>query len=187
MNPKSTVNLIFLLIFCALACAPRNEEFNPFDSEFRFHKTFDIKDYDTLIGECGYWNLTNRQTGAYYQFYLDEPEIVAKGFYVDVEIAEVDTTKIFSQEQVDSLSRTYPLNLLNLKESLAKLKFKDVRTMRVWGENLEMETGRMWEDSIEYIGVVDTNDSIHAIFDEPPFISGAKLIRRVGYFNSKPQ
>ena len=41
-----------------------------------------LRDYDTIPVECGYWNLTkqNDRIENYYQFYLHEKPIVAKGF-----------------------------------------------------------------------------------------------------------
>ena len=79
--------LIVLIIVIWTSCQPANIDFNPFDDEFRFHRSFNLTEYDTVIGECGYWNLTKQNGGLkiYYQFYLDERDIVAKGFQLDLD------------------------------------------------------------------------------------------------------
>ena len=43
--------LIVLIIVIWTSCQPANVDFNPFDDEFRFHRSFNLTEYDTVIGE----------------------------------------------------------------------------------------------------------------------------------------
>jgi hypothetical protein len=179
-------HLTILIILCALSCRAPNREFNPFDQEFRFHQSFRIEDYDTITGECGYWNLTNRIDGGYYQFYMDEPEIVAKGFNVDMRIAEADGIEDLSNDEVQKLFDSHPIDLLQLKKELSKLNVVDVKYMRRLQEVFDIGTNTEKMDSVNSLGLVYNNDSIYFPFVEPYRIE-KRIGRRIGYFNGKRQ
>lgn len=64
------IGLLFIT-FIVSNCQPKNVEFNPFDNEFRFHRNFQLSEYDQIMAECGYWNLSKRKDDLeiYYQFF----------------------------------------------------------------------------------------------------------------------
>jgi hypothetical protein len=75
---KGLLSIIIIVAWCT-GCKSSNTNFYPFDQDFRFHKNFNLADYDTIMGECGYWNLTNRKDGTYYQFFSKKEENSSKG------------------------------------------------------------------------------------------------------------
>lgn len=162
-----------------IACKPHNEDFNPFDNEFEFHQNFKLSDYDTVWGECGYWNFTNRNNGTYYQFYLGEKDIVAKGFNIDFDqqiFINPDTTddyRVYSE-------RVYldPIDTNLVKKCLLNLKIEKVRFI--------YDSSR-----IPSIEIIDSTDSIRQIslsgyFSINEFSKELKLVRQISYYNDKP-
>jgi hypothetical protein len=154
-----------------IGCGPQNNDFDPFDNEYRFHKTFRQSDYDTINGECGYWNLTNRDDGTYYQFFLDESEIVAKGFNLIIDEIQVSNLNNDSINRLfESIeNKTIDINLI--QERLKQFKIKQVTFL---------------PDStlINRLELIDENDSTYYA-DVLPFYENNKIFRQISYFNGK--
>lgn len=163
---------IILLIIFAVGCGPVNDNFNPFDNEFKFHKNIILSDYDTIMGECGYWNYTNRVTGSYYQFFLDEGEIVAKGFNVTLSpILLQDSINQADPNHVVRLLQKYPVRLEEVEEKLQTYNSKLVRLT----DN---------RDGIPGVEIIEENGSIqHATLS--PYLENNKLIWEIQFFNGK--
>lgn len=176
--------LIICMVLSILSCNPQNKNFNAFDKEFRFHQGFRIDDHDTIIGECGYWNLTNRNDGSYYQFFVDEPEIVAKGFDIYLDVTKVDTNKVLTDDHLFEIMKSNPIDLIRLEKELSKLDIIDVRYVKKFGNVQDMVSGEERMDPINSLGVVYKNDSIYLTMVDT-YIEGNKLIRRISYFNGR--
>lgn len=186
IHMKTTL-IVSCISFCLLACGPRNKDFNPFDDEFRFHKYFTASNYDTIIGECGYWNLTNRNDGSYYQFYGGDPKIVAKGFDVYLNVVEVDTSETLSGEELTKIFDSHPVDLSELRNVLSKFNIADVRYVDgVFKDVIDIETGEDETDSLKMLVLFCKNDSTYLPHING-FIDGNMLVRRIGYFNARRQ
>ncbi|WKZ59102.1 MAG: hypothetical protein QY309_14665 [Cyclobacteriaceae bacterium] len=163
---------MILMMTLAIGCAPTNENFNPFDKEFKLHKNITLSDYDTIIGECGYWNYTNRITGSYYQFFLNEREIVAKGFNLKLNpIILEDTVNQTDPKHIFSILETHPVNLDMVKEKLQVYNVKQVRFI----------------DDVDVIsGIEITEESGSIQFASlSPYFADNKLIWQIQFFNGK--
>lgn len=157
-----------------LGCKPGNVDFNPFDNEFKFHRNFNLVEYDTIMGECGYWNLTKTENGlnVYYQFFLDETPIVAKGFDLKFdEISIFDEDSLENQDYLLNIIKRHPLNPDSIKNRLASLKIKDVKVYA------PMELATLVE-------ITDMRDSVYTASLEVYF-DGKVITRNLNYFNGK--
>jgi hypothetical protein len=181
---RNTAIIISVMFWC-FSCGPRNEYFNPFDNEFRFHRRFNLADYDTIRIECGYWNLTNRNDGGYYQFYIDSPGVVGKGFNVYIDVAVPDTTRVLTPAEFWEIVESNPIDLAELKSKVSKLNIKDVRYVRTLSDVFIVGTEEERMDSVNSLGLVYMNDSIY-FPSWHPIHEGNKVIWWVGYFNAKP-
>lgn len=181
---RITLLLLFFL-HSVTGCGPKNRDFNPFDDEFHFHKRFDISEYDTIRIECGYWNLTNRSSGAYYQFFEDQPEIVGKGFRVYVDVAEVDTTKDLPSKEFGEMVDKDPINLDQLKTRVSSLGIKDVKYVRHFTKLYEGGTGQERMDSVTSLALIYKNDSIYYPTIKP-YVDINKKVWKIDYYKGKP-
>ena len=59
------------------------ENFNPFDKNFEFPDNIQFAEYDTILGECGYWHLTREDRGLsiYYQLLRPRSRDLGKRIY----------------------------------------------------------------------------------------------------------
>jgi hypothetical protein len=170
--------IVILIGSVWICCRPKNAAFNPFDKEFKFHKNFNFSDYDSVTGECGYWNLTNRNDGTYYQFYIDEKDIVAKGFKIDFDqiiVKNPDTTDDYRihLERIYS----YPVDSNLVRKSLSNLNIKKVQFVYD-------------SSSFPSIEIIDLNDSIHYTslswyYSVNEHFNELKIVRQIDYFNGK--
>lgn len=154
------------------ACGPENSNFDPFDKEFSFHKNFNLSDYDTIRGECGYWNLTNRNDGTYYQFFLNENEIVAKGFNLTLDEIIINYPEDLTyNETITNASKNNPIDTNRIKE---RLKFFEIKKVIFVSDKTQ----------IQAIKMTDQKDSIH-FADILPFLDSNKIVWQISYFNGK--
>lgn len=166
------VSIAMLIVTILAGCGSRNEQFSPFDDEYEFHTNFKLSDYDTIDGQCGYWNLTNRNDGTYYQFFLNEKRIVAKGFDIVIDELEVEYSgdEPNSQQFIDALKRN-PIDTNRIKAHLEKYNPKAVMFL--------YDT-----TSLTGLKIVDQRDSVHLAAVEA-FWNGQRIERTIGYFNVK--
>jgi len=168
-------NLCLIFSFLILAaCQTKNIEFNPFDDEFEFHRNFISEEYDTIFGECGYWNLTKKTQDLkpYYQFYLNEKPIVAKGFDLildEIEILEEDSLKNDSSTTQKFVNQ--PINLALIVEKLKIFNIKEVKVLEL-------------NSVISSIKLTDNKDAVYnaSIMIN---IDSNKITRKLSYFNAK--
>lgn len=165
-------NCLTLLIGSILiGCGPQNNDFDPFDKEYRFHKTFSQADYDTINGECGYWSLTNKEDGTYYQFFLDEDEIVAKGFNLVIDEIQVLNLNNDSIKRLFESVENKAVDLNLIQERLKRFKIKRVNFLPD-------------STSISRLELIDENDSTYYA-DVLPFYENNRIFRQISYFNGK--
>lgn len=166
MKRLATIILVLTIVF---GCQPKNRDFNPFDDEYKFHDKFKLSDHDTVMGECGYWNLTNRKDGTYYQFYLSEKEIVAKGFNITLDDFNVDFGEDGPNphEFVEAL-KSHPLDTTRIKSLVEIFDLKKVTFL--------YDT-----TSLTGLAMVDQNDSVH-LAEVVPFWNARSIVRQVQYF-----
>lgn len=174
--------IVILIGSVWMCCRPENTTFNPFDNEFKFHGDFNLSDYDTVPGECGYWNLTNRNDGTYYQFYLDEKDIVAKGLNIDLDQLVVDSFNVeykYDERKIVRILDSNPLDTNLLKLRLAN--FITVKRVR-----LSLERSVL--PFLEGIELIDNNDSIRfadILVRTIETENQVKIARQFSYFNGK--
>jgi len=167
---------LIVVIVLATGCGPRNTDFNPFDNEFRFHSTFEYADYDSIWGTCGYWNLTKKKDSleTYYQFYLDEDEIIAKGFDLVIdEIPILNRDNLHTEQEISAFLNQHPIDLPAVKQKLLKVNIKEIKIQSPVSSFMQIQ-------------LVDTRDSVY-IADIMSFIRENKMVRRLSYFHGKPQ
>ncbi|NOS93669.1 MAG: hypothetical protein HOP30_17260 [Cyclobacteriaceae bacterium] len=124
------ISLLFTLAF--LSCERRPNRFNPFDEVYKYDKTFNPSTIDTINAECGYYNLAsgNDDLITYYQVYLDEPEIVAKGFELAIDTVEMDSVefrKLNSVEQVKTLYCKIPIDTSLVLAKLSRIGVRNIK------------------------------------------------------------
>lgn len=166
--------ILFLIVIGGGSCQDVNSDFNPFDNEFQFHKGFRVSDYDTIMGECGYWFLTKRTNGidAYYQFFTDEERIVAKGFEVFVdEIAEHNIDSLKSEKYVIQLLETHPIDLTEITQRLSIFKVKEIKIVSQ-------------ADIYMFVELTDERDSIYT-GSITTTVDDKGITRHLRYFNGK--
>jgi hypothetical protein len=106
------------------------DNFNPFDENFEFHDNIQFADYDTIIGECGYWHLAREDRGVYifYQLFNKDPEIWAKGFTIDLD--EVEIPEWINQEDflaINDLFLRVPIDTSEIRTALTKFDIVDFK------------------------------------------------------------
>lgn len=164
---------IIIITFFWTGCKHSNTDFNPFDQDFQFHKNFNVADYDTIMGECGYWNLTKRIDGTYYQFFDNKKEIVAKGFNVafdEITISNYDSLE--HNELMTKAIKEYSFDINTIKQSLQKFQLKEIKF-------------RYDTSLFPAIEMVDEEDSTHYASLTLEFDGKDKIVREVRYFNGK--
>lgn len=129
--------------------------------------------YDPVIIECGYINLTNHETGEYYQFFHDDFEICAKGFKVPIDTIPNSTGE--HPELFISHVTTYPLDFSTLKKKLGSFDAEPLNI--VYGPDSTM--GVNVKDSEGFIHLIEINFG-YIINDD----STSYLYRYIDYFNS---
>ncbi len=172
--PDQMRNLgLILIVLIIVSCQSENVDFDPFDNEFRFHRNFKISDYDTLNGECGYWNLTKRNDVVknYYQFYVDEKSIVAKGFSLDIDEIPIVEDSLNTDGYVIKLLEKHPIDFEQLKQRLTIYKIEEIKVLSP-------------TDTYVKIELVDLNGSTYkadiiAVFEDN------KFTRHLTYFNPR--
>jgi hypothetical protein len=128
--------LAFLFI-CFACWSPEDERsisevenFNPFDENFRFPDNIQFAEYDTILEECGYWQLARRDRGLsiFYQLLDKNPEIWAKGFTLDLD--EIEIPEAVNQEgflAVNNLFLRVPVDTNGIRTALAKFDLVDFK------------------------------------------------------------
>lgn len=162
------------MIISISSCQPDNIDFDPFDNEFKFHQNFKLQDYDSITGECGYWNLTKTDNGlgTYYQFFLDEKEIVAKGFNLDIdEIPIINIDSLNSENGIIRLLEGHPIDFESAKQKLTIFNIKEIKVKEPVSTFMRIE-------------LIDNRDLIYQA-DITTFVEETKMIRKLTYFNIK--
>jgi hypothetical protein len=125
------------------------------------------------MGECGYWNLTRKENGLgiYYQFFLEEKTIVAKGFNLDIdEIPITLKDSLITEATFINLTKEHPIDIEYVKSKLSSFKIKDIVFKSPFGSYIEIE-------------LVDTKDSVYQASIMMLF-ENDKIVRQLSYFNS---
>jgi hypothetical protein len=158
-----------LITIILTGCGPNNIDFDPFDSQYRFHEKFNLSDHDTIIGECGYWNLTNRNDGTYYQFFLSEKKIVAKGFNITI----------------DNIKSEFAIDGPNTEEFIEVIRENPVDTIKIKSllKIFEPKKISFIYDTTSLIGVeiIDKEGSAH-LAEVTAFWNGQSIERQIQYF-----
>ena len=151
-----------------IGCKTKNIDFDPFDNDYRFHKNFRLSDYDTIRIECGYWNLTNKHNGSYYQFFLDESEIVGKGFNLTLDEIQVSYPDYDSINSIFKSMQKKLIDITSIQERLKQFGIKQVTLLpdSVLFDRLEMIDER---DSVFYANILSQ-------------VENNKIIRQISYF-----
>jgi hypothetical protein len=169
------IGLILIVAIASGCYEPKNYDFNPFDDEFLFHKNFKISDYDTIMGECGFWNLTKRNDGleTYYQFFTNKKPIVAKGFDLDIdEILVDDKDSLESETYLKKLWRNRPINFELVRQRLSPFKIKEINIVRQTDAYLDIE-------------LIDVRDSVYTASIIMALLEDNKITRQLQYFNGR--
>lgn len=175
--------LLATYLIATIGCASQQDEirvselegFNPFNDNFQFHSNIKLWQYDTILGECGFWHLAKEEEGLYtfYQLFDDEPKIWAKGFELDID------------EVVSELDRNH-MNLQTVKELFYKVPF-DSNQVRTRLSKLGIVNFRVVSDTAVMckIELVDLNSNIFVgwiqAFPDPDF---KKVKRYIEFRNS---
>jgi len=167
---------ILLIISTVLSCQQSSTDFNPFDNDFRLHSKMDFASYDTVLVQCGFWNLTMRSDNlsTYYQFFTDETPVVAKGFDFLINDLKVDTIQNDTQyDSLDNILKLISIDTSLIKQQLMVLGIKDIVILN---------------DSSNFrnVKLIDNGNNVHfgdlfTFYDE----SESKLIRSIHYFNGR--
>lgn len=158
-----------MVLFFLIGCDSSNQEFNPFDSDFHFHRNFDRSEYDTIVIECGYWNLT-KQNGilsTYYQFFADNKQVVGKGFSLTIDELQLEDSS--SDQKIKMLISKNPIDVNQLKTGLSVFPVKEIKIKPDTSIFLRVE-------------IIDNHDSLHYAWIEP-YPSQGKLYRQLVFFN----
>jgi hypothetical protein len=180
MKNLISVILVGAIWFC---CSPKNNDFNPFDSEFKYHKNFSKTEYDTVMGECGYWFLYNKIDGTYYQFFNDEKAIVAKGLCIDLDQITIDHAvgEDSVDEKITVALGASPLDTVLIKTRLANfVKIK----------KLILSEDRSVLPFLQGVEFIDANDSTYLAeicIENTQTSKQLKLLRQFRYFNGKQE
>lgn len=162
---------LILIVFLSLACQPTNEDFNPFDNEFSLHRNFKLADYDTLMGECGYWNLTKRDSiQVYYQFFLDENPIVAKGFNYVIGEVIINTDSVNYHYLLDFIKNN-SIDYVSTAKRLSAIGIKEVNPIDTVSDYMRVEL--LHNNGKNYYGYIAS------------FANGGKITRQLSYFNGR--
>ena len=165
---------LIIMIMSISSCRPDNADFDPFDNEFKFHQNFKLQDYDSITGECGYWNLTKKNNNGlwtYYQFFLDE-EIVAKGFSLDIdEIPIINKDSLNTENGIIKLLERYPIDFESAKQKLSIFNIREIKIKEPVSTLMRIE-------------LIDSKDSVYQA-SIMTFFEETKMTRQLTYFNNK--
>lgn len=172
--------LLILIGTLFIGCRYDNSSFYPFDNNYTFHKSFAMSDYDTVMGECGFWFLYNKVDGSYYQFFGDEKNIVAKGFTIDLDEIAIDNLDDLSFVKRSALKfEMKAFDTTKLKTSLFNFKIREVEVFSDTTDAIE-----------SIVEMIDKNDSVQIArvvcyydYDRPGKL---KIIKQLRYFNGAP-
>jgi hypothetical protein len=106
--------------------------FNPFNDNFELHSNIKLSQYDTMLGECGFWHLAKSEDGLYtfYQLFGDEPKIWAKGFRLDIDevVSDIDRSAM-NLETVKNLFYKVPFDTSQVRKRLSKIGIVNFRIL----------------------------------------------------------
>jgi hypothetical protein len=127
------LSILFLIGLIILSCKSNNDDFNPFDDDFRFHNKINLTEYDTIWDTCGFWSFEHdnkKGLKTFYGFLFDEA--VGKGFSIEIDkIKTINCDSLFYREDYNNilaeLFAQNPINLAKLKPLHLGLRITDMK------------------------------------------------------------
>ena len=163
---------LILMIVLVFSCTPKNTEFNPFDEEFAFHAAMNLEAYDTISAGCGYFNITLAQgeLQTYYQYF--EGDIVAKGFYLDID----SFPYVLQDDEFEKVMNSFGASPIQRDIILQKLVELDI---------VHIEIDSIKEGYREVIMEHRDGRNYHGEIDVGYDTENSVFVRRLGFFNGK--
>jgi hypothetical protein len=130
---------IFAIAFILWSCKSSNDDFDPFDEDFKFHNKMNKSEYDTIWDSCGYWtyekDLKNGIKIAY-GFYFDE--LVGKGFSLEIDkISTVECDSLFyTNDYHNVLARSLEQNPIESERIESRLSVFGVKHIKILNDTL---------------------------------------------------
>jgi hypothetical protein len=175
MKHLAFLSIALMLFSCSSAPAPT---YNPFDSLF----DIDIAELqengcDTIPVSCGYYNLTieKKNHSVYYQVYLGEEEILAKGlwFFLDTIIQLLEWPTLETEDSIEYKVYNTALDTVRIDNILAEYNLKRLPRVDGQGMNLWRYGGH---DEIFDLSIVENIDSETLV-----------VFRWMGFYQSAPK
>ncbi|UXE67243.1 MAG: hypothetical protein KA713_01390 [Chryseotalea sp. WA131a] len=98
---------LFIVGLIALGCKSSNDDFDPFDKDFKFHNKMNVAECDTIWDTCGYWTFEHDNKNGlktFYGFLLED--VVGKGFSLDVDrINSTECDSLFYRKDFDNIMK----------------------------------------------------------------------------------
>lgn len=125
--------ILFVIGLITWGCKSSNEDFDPFDKDFKFHNKMNVADCDTIWDTCGYWTFEHDDKNGlktFYEFLFDD--VIGKGFSLEVD--RINTTEcdtLFYRKDFDKIVRELfiqnPIDLSKIQPRLLGLGVTNIK------------------------------------------------------------